>query len=299
MAKGLFHKAVVESGGGRGPLLPMRRIAEDQPGVPSAHAVGLAFAKSNGIEGEGPEALAALRALPAEKLVNGLNMASMGGARDTYVGGPVLDGKIVVEAPDAAYRAGRGAKVPVMTGANSADIGFSFARTLDEVFAPFGARAGEARQVYDPQGSGDLRAVGARVAMDRMMIEPARLTAKLFAAQGLPAYEFRFSYVAESMRKTWPTGAPHATEIPYVFDTVKAKYGQDLTAQDEAVAQAANAYWANFAKTGDPNGAGLPAWPRYEPAKDEILDFTPEGPKGGPDGWKARLDLTEGAAESR
>ena len=291
-AQGLFHKAIVQSGGGRGPLMQTRRIAEDQPGAPSGHAIGLAFAKANGIEGEGPAALAALRALSAEKLVDGLNMASMGAARATY-GGPMQDGKIVVDASDAAYR---GADVPVMTGATSADIGFAFARTLDEVFAPFGPRAAEARKVYDPDGSGNLRAVGYKVAMDRAMIEPARHTAKLYAARGLPAYEFRFSYVAESMRQAWPMGAPHATEIPYVFDTVKAKYGKDLTEQDAAIARAANAYWVNFARSGDQSGPSLPKWPRYDAAQDLILDFSPTGPQAIADPWKARLDLTEAAA---
>jgi para-nitrobenzyl esterase len=134
--------------------------------------------------------------------------------------------------------------------------------------------------------------------MDRTMEEPARFTAAEFARQGLPSYEYRFSYVATSMRKQWP-GAPHATEIPYVFDTVAAKYGKDLTPADEATARAANAYWANFVKTGDPNGPGLPRWPRYDPATDGIMDFTPHGPKGGPDPWKARLDLTAAAADAQ
>jgi para-nitrobenzyl esterase len=288
MARGLFHKAIIESGGGRGSLLAGARL-------PDAEKAGLAFARKNGIEGDGPEALAAMRRLPAEKLVDGLNMASMGGTGGTYVGGPILDGKIVVENPDQAYRAGRQAKVPVMIGANSMDIGFSFARNMDELLAPFGSEKDKALAAYDPDRSGDVRAVGARVAMDRMMVEPARLTAQLIAAQGLPSYEYRFSYVAGSMRSQWP-GAPHATEIPFVFDTVKAKYGKDLSAQDEATAQAANAYWANFARTGNPNGEGLPHWPAYDAKGDGIMDFTPDGPKGGPDPWKSRMDLTAESA---
>ncbi len=290
LARGLFAKAVLESGGGRGGLMGARTVKAAEP-------IGVAFAKANGIEGDGPEALSALRALPQEKLVNGLNMASMGAAAGTYAGGPLVDGRIVVEDPDVAYKAGRNAKVPVMIGANSMDIGFAAARTMDDLFKPFGAGAARARAVYDPQNTGDVRAVGAKVAMDRTMEEPARFTAAEFARQGLPSYEYRFSYVAASMRTQWP-GAPHATEIPYVFDTVAAKYGKDLTPADEATAKAANAYWANFAKTGDPNGPGLAHWPRYAPATDGIMDFTPDGPKGGPDPWKARLEITAAAADA-
>ena len=117
------------------------------------------------------------------------------------------------------------------------------------------------------------------------------------AAQGLKTWEYRFSYVAQSMRQEWP-GAPHATEIPFVFDTVAAKYGADLKPQDEATARAANAYWANFAKGGDPNGPGLPHWPAYRPGGDEILDFTLDRPRAGPDPWRARLDVAAAAAEA-
>ncbi len=293
-AKGLLQKAVIESGGGR-EVLPMRRLHEDMPnGLPSAESVGVAFAKSVGIEGEDAAALAALRQLPAEKVIAGLNLATMMGGNDTYAG-PMIDGTIVVETTEEAYLAGHNAKVPVLVGANSADIGFSFARTMDEVMAPFGANTEKALRAYDPDGTGNVRAVGAAVAMDRMMVEPARFVATTFSVQGQPAYLYRFSYVAESMRKQWP-GAPHATEIPYVFDTVAAKYGTDLTPADEATAKAANAYWANFAKAGNPNGAGLPNWPAFDPSADVLMDFTAGGPKAMADPWKARMDLTEAAA---
>src|SRR5262249_16648454 len=198
LAKGLFAKAICESGGGRGPLLPMRKITEDQPNVPSAESVGVAFAKSVGVQGPDQKALAALRAVPADKVVQGLNMGSMGEAATTYAGGPMLDGKIVIETPDIAYLAGRQAKVPLIIGANNADIGFSFAPTMDELMKPFGADAAKARAIYDPKKTNDLRLVSALVAMDQLMLEPARFVAATFAGQGLKAYEYRFSYVASS-----------------------------------------------------------------------------------------------------
>ncbi|MGZ5985536.1 MAG: carboxylesterase/lipase family protein [Caulobacteraceae bacterium] len=297
-AKGLFNKAIIESGGGRASLLGDRLLSQSKPGLPSLEEIGINFAKKNGVEGTDAAALAKLRALSADQVTDGLNMASGSGNPPTY-GGPVLDGKIVTGPPQSTYRAGLQAKVPLIIGANSADIGFSRASTLDEMFAPFGARKAQAMAAYKAGPSSDVRAVGAAVGMDKGMVEPARFTAAAFAAQGLKAFEYRFSYVADSMKAEWKSGAPHATEIPYVFDTVSAKYGKDLTAKDEAVARAANTYWVNFAKTGDPNGPGLPRWPAYTPAGDGIMDFRADGtPVGGADPWKARLDVAAAAADS-
>jgi para-nitrobenzyl esterase len=294
MSRGLFQKAVIESGGGRRGLFPPRHVREDAPGAPSGESVGVEFAKSVGITGDDAAALAALRKLPADAVVAGLNMATM---RTPTYPGPMIDGSLVVEVPEDAFRAGHQMKIPVVIGANSADIGFSLAKSMDEVLAPFGANADKARAAYDPDGTGDVRKVGTAIAADRMMVEPARFIARTVAGSGQPAYLYRFSYVAESMRKEWQ-GAPHATEIPYVFDTVAAKYGKDLTPADEATAQAANAYWAAFAKTGNPNGDGRPVWPACEPKGDGLLDFAVAGPKAGPDPWKARLDLIEALATS-
>jgi para-nitrobenzyl esterase len=290
LAKGLFQKAIIESGGGRGLLGGPRYLSHEGPGgSPSAEAAGLAFAKKAGITGEDAAALTALRNLPAESVVDGLNMMTM--FTPTY-SGPMIDGKVIVESPDAAYLAGRWSKMPVMVGANSMDIGFGRAKSKDEVFATFGANSEKAKAAYDPDGSAKLSAIVMLVAADQMMIEPARFIAAMAAAAGEPAYEYRFSYVAESMRKQWP-GAPHATEIPFVFDTVEARYLKDLTPADKATAQAANAYWVNFAKTGNPNGSGLPEWPKYTGHADVVMDFSNQGPVAKPDPWKARLDLVE------
>jgi para-nitrobenzyl esterase len=286
LARGLFQKAIVESGGGRNTVLAMKTLHEGE-------AVGVAFAKKAGIQGEGADALAALRQLPAEKVVDGLNMMTMG--NPTYAG-PMIDGKIIVEAPEQAFEGGRESKMPLIMGANSSDIGFSFVKTMDELFAPFGPNAAKARSVYNPDNSTNLRAVASLVAMDRMMVEPARFIVKSMSAAGQPAYEYRFSYVAESMRKQWK-GAPHATEIPFVFDTVAARYGKDLAPQDEGAAEAANEYWIAFAKTGDPNGDGRPHWPKYSATADTLLDFTNDGPVVQRDPWKSRLDLIEESAK--
>jgi len=137
--------------------------------------------------------------------------------------------------------------------------------------------------------------VASAVAMDTMMVEPARFVVSMMAAAGAPAYEYRFPYVAESMRKQWK-GAPHATEIPFVFDTVTARYTDKLTAQDEKTGAAANEYWVEFAKTGDPGSAGGPRWPPYNADQDMLLNFTESGPVAEADPWKARLDLVSGVA---
>lgn len=294
-AKGLFHKAIVESGGGRSLMGPMRHIHESQEKLPSGESMGLEFAKQHGILGEDAAALAALRALPAEQVRESLNMASMW-ATKTYPG-VMLDGRIVVEPAEAALKAGRQAKVPLMAGATNNDIGFSFVKTVEEVFAPFGSAAAKAQATYDSKDTKNVRVLGAMVASDKSMVEPARFVVRAMRAAGQPAYEFRFSYVAESMRKDWP-GAPHATEIPFVFNTVQARYGAALAKADQTTAEAALAYWVAFAKTGDPNGKGRPVWPLHEVASDGILDFTNGGVLVGPDPWKARLDLVEAAADA-
>jgi para-nitrobenzyl esterase len=301
MARGLFNKAIIESGGGRGSLMGDRKLSESLGGAISLEEVGVNFARKSGIQGVDATALAKLRALSPEAVTDGLDMMAMMSANGapTY-GGPIIDGKVVTENPDAAYKAGKQAKTPLIIGANSADIGLGAARDIDGLFAPFGPRRAEAMAAYHANADSDVSKIAAVVAMDRMMVEPARFVASEFARQGLSAYEYRFSYVADSMRSEWATGAPHATEIPYVFDTVAAKYGAKLTATDEKAARTVNAYWTNFAKTGDPNGPGLPRWPRYSAAKDQLMNVQPDGTaQAQSDPWKTRLDLTAAAAESR
>jgi para-nitrobenzyl esterase len=149
LAQGLFHKAIVQSGGGRGSLMGERRLAESKPGLPSAEEIGVNFARKHGIEGTSAEALAQLRALPAEQIVDGMNMAALfAPAKVPLYGGPIIDDRIVVAAPETIYRNGGQAKVPIITGANSADIGLGFFPTKDALFAAFGPLKDQAMPAY-------------------------------------------------------------------------------------------------------------------------------------------------------
>ena len=89
---------------------------------------------------------------------------------------------------------------------------------------------------------------------DKVWAEPARFTARAFAAKGQPAYLYRFSYVPAAMQQMMRYGAPHGSEIPYVFGNPTGRNGATVVPKDQEVARMMNTYWANFAKTGDPNG---------------------------------------------
>ncbi len=148
-------------------------------------------------------------------------------------------------------------------------------------------------------GSADLTTLVARANDDFGQAEPARFAVSAFAANGSPAYLYRFSYVQTAMREQLRTGTPHGGEIAFVFGTLTARPGSTVSPEDQAVSRMAQSYWINFAKTGDPNGAGLPTWPRHEPGKDQIFEFRPDGTAGsGPDSRKARLDVTQLNTES-
>jgi para-nitrobenzyl esterase len=288
LARGLFHKAIVQSGGGRSSTLIASRTLK------SAEEIGVAFAAEAGITGDDAAALTALRALPAAKVVNGMNL--MKPQPKTYPG-TMIDGTVVVEDAETAFKAGRQAKVPYMIGANDLEFGFfpMPPDRVDQMLSRFGEDSAKALSAYDPQGTGNKGYVGMALTSDIAMVEPARMLARITSTAGQPTWHYRFSYVATSLRGK-AAGALHATEIPFVFSTVRAKYKDATTADDEAAGRAATAYWVAFAKSGDPNGAGLPKWPRYTSDGDQILDFTLTGPVAKADPFKARLDLVEGLA---
>jgi para-nitrobenzyl esterase len=306
-ARGLFQKAIVESGGSRDSVLTARPMKSDgvDPNYPvSAETIGIKFAKSMGIEGTGQAALAKLRALSAEQVVSGAPVQP-GRSVQSYETTPILDGKLITETAEAAYKAHREPRIPLMLGSNSADTAGNRVRATskEQFFARFGQWSAQARAAYDPDGSKDLATLIAEANDDFGQAEPARFAARAFATNGSPVYLYRFSYVQTAMRERLRRGTPHGGEISFVFGTLGVGgFGPPLpppTAQDLAVSRMAQSYWVNFARTGDPNGPGLPTWPRYDPNKDLIFDFLPDGSAAAvPDPWEARLDVMQLATES-
>ena len=243
LAQGLFARAAIMSGGDGN--------ARDA-GLAAVEQAGVAFAQSKGIEGADPQALEKLRALPPDAVVDGLNLASRGPQGATTYVGPFVDGKLAVDS-GAAFASGRFARVPVMIGATSADIG---------------GKTG-------------------------YMVAGARSLAATLARQGVPVYAYRFSYVAESIGEP---GARHASDIPFFFATADIKYADKATKRDVRMGKSISTYLANFAKTGDPNGKRLPAWPRYEAGRDEIMDFGAGGKAlAQKDPWGAEIDAARAA----
>jgi para-nitrobenzyl esterase len=267
LSKGLFQRAIIESGAGRNPL---RHIRESRSGLGiSAEAMGVAFAKSAGLA----DATAAqLRSLPAE-VVRG----PVGAAPPAFANA-MIDGRLVVEDFIETYKKGAQYHVPLMIGANSAEFGTGAAPEAEAVFHSLGAYKDKALALYDGYGTRDSKNVAMEITSDMGMNNGTRYVARLIAKAGKPVYHFHFAYVTQSARATLP-GARHAAELVYVFDTLgsRTSRSQPITAAadaDRQVARQMNAYWANFAKRGDPNGSGLPQWPALTLARDEVLEFT-------------------------
>jgi len=306
-AKGLFQKAIGHSSGGRDGVLTGRPIDKENASAyypVSAETIGIHFAKKHGIEGTDAAALAKLRAMKVEEIVDGGQENDGQGGPRIY-SGPILDGKFITETSESAYKAGRQARLPIMIGCNSAEIGGTFVNassSKEELFSLFGEWKDVAKAAYDPDGNKEFAEVQTRFNTDKVWAEPARFTARSFAAVGEPSWVFLFSYVPSAMKDRMKYGPGHGTDIAFVFDTPGAGgFGPTPpppTSEDKEVARIMNAYWVNFARTGNPNGKGLPKWPVYSRKKNQILDVQSDGkPVGKTDPAKARLDVIEKAVK--
>jgi para-nitrobenzyl esterase len=305
-AKGLFHKAIGHSSGGRDGVLTGRPINKENANAlypVSAETIGINFARKHNIKSADADGLSKLRSLSVDEITDGGQETDSSGLR-TY-SGPILDGKLVVETAETAYKAGRQALVPLIIGNCSAENGGAFvnnSKSKEELFSLFGELEAEAKAAFDPDGKNEFAEVITKFNTDWVWGEPARMTARASVDKGQPTHLFHFGYVAVSARERSPYGAGHGADISFVFNTLNARWGAsaEATSEEKELARIMNTYWANFARTGNPNGNSLPVWPLYSQQKEEILDVDLDGKVSGKsDPRKARLDVIEKAIEKK
>ncbi|MDO7086382.1 carboxylesterase family protein [Pseudocolwellia sp. AS88] len=314
LAKGLFHKAIAQSGGGRSSKVSpdlylnknvLNKLTQVNQQTQYAEDYGIAFAKSVGVEGSDEKALKQLRSLPADKVVNGLNLSTMNNVM-TY-SGPMIDGQLVVESDEEGFSKGHQMKIPHIVGANELEWGF-----LDD-FAPQAAKgisgkalekAGDRRKqfmnAYQPhliRGNKntrdiDLALLGSMIHGDIAFVEPSRYVARKLAENSQPVWLYRFSYVPTHLVNK-VKGAYHATEIPFVFNTANQQYGTYFTAQDQKVADIMHNYWVNFAKSGKPTAINQPVWQSYNQQSEQVIEFNTQGAEAKKDPLFERLNELE------
>jgi len=138
--------------------------------VAKAEQIAVEWSRSIGVTGEGAAALKQLRALPAEKFIEGASAkegiaALSEGKILPGMAWAIIDGRFLTETAEATLAAGRQNKVPVILGSNDRDIRLGTAKSKDELFAVFGPDAARARELYDPRGDQTLEELLVQVFM--------------------------------------------------------------------------------------------------------------------------------------
>jgi para-nitrobenzyl esterase len=284
-AAGLFHKAIVESGA-------YANAEGRQMTLAQSEAIGASVLTAAGCAA--PCALDAMRALSVDALL--MSTLTVPELASGFI--PTIDGKLMTMGVGAAYKAGAFVKVPTIQGSNHDEYRlFVGLNELNPPTAPpgpltpdtypaamektFGPEAGKAlAMLYTPAAYGNVAGLAfAAAGTDAVFSCPMlRASQALTANTKVFSYEFNDPKAPQIFIPPVPDieyGAYHASELQYLFTLPKST----LTPDQKALSDNMIKYWTSFAKTGDPNTQGLPAWPGFATTATAILTLAP-GPTG-------------------
>ena len=282
LAQGLFQKAIGESGAPFGGVLgvdPVEvRAPRDQAWVNSL----------------GVKSLAELRALPTDALIDAAKKKGVVGFT------PVIDGRLLIEPVAKVYAAGKQAHVPLLAGWNRDERVGTLSKDMTaekwKAFAAehYGAHADEFLAVFPGKTDAEAVASADAYTTDQFI---AFGTWQWIEAQtktgAAPVYRYHFELLAPPS-EMHPEGkyAWHSDDLEYVFGTLDVRRGSVWRPEDRKLTEEMMDYWTNFAKTGDPNGSGLPAWPRYD--KTGAVMHLDRETHASPDTTRAQYEFLDG-----
>jgi para-nitrobenzyl esterase len=258
-------------------LLPLRKA---DGGKQSAEAQGVALMEKMG---QSPSAEAAdLRKLNADDLVNKFpSLEIERGFKLELAGlplpiGPVVDGYVIPDEPNAIFAAGKESPVPMLIGNTRDETTMFMVRTptpkeeaeyLREIKEDFGPVADLIAANYPGKDSKSIRSAIIQLTSDSIFAAQARHAARVHAKNGHPTYRYVFSRGTKQFPMS-AMGAHHGCELAFLF-------GIPATPDDadKRIVDLMQSYWLNFASKGDPNGGDLPVWPKLTPGDDELLEF--------------------------
>ena len=256
LAKGLFHRAIEESGSVLGGRTMSLREAE-QLGRDIAE-------KMKAPAGAG--SLAYMRGVPVQDVLKASPPYGSG------LLGPIVDGYVEPKSPPLVFQSGQQNRINLMIGSNARETSFEGGPEAlqKEITSFYGSLAPRALKMYSQASTyppyGDS---GAQFLTDTAHRCRSLTIAGWHSATGTPTYQYEFSHAFPESK----IGASHSGELRYVFGVFPGQPSE----QERKISLDMQIYWTNFARTGDPNGSGLPAWPKFDSTARRYLEFTDNG----------------------
>ncbi len=265
-AKGLFQRAISESGGSFAPPRTANEAGENVPSLKLAESNGKAFLKKLGAAD-----IKAARALPAEQIQKALG-GGMGGGGSFW---PVADGNVLPGDPYELYEKGSFNDTPILVGTNSNEGGLFMrgpatpASFEKQIRSGYGDRADVILNAYPHATDAEAARASADVFREFAFAWPTWAWARMQSQKGKGK---AFVYYYDHRTPASPDGANHAAEVTYVFGNLGGPGGAP-SPEDLALSDLIRSYWINFARTGDPNGSGLPQWSSFTERDQKVMFF--------------------------